>query len=595
MPVALPRASLRAVRSVLPLLVFFGGLCSALAAPSLDVSVDRTEVVLGDRISLTVTLLADTRGFGGPQIQEPRLDGFATVGRMSFSSYDSRKRQNEFKLQLQLSPIKAGELVIGPFRYKEAGGAVSSEPITIKVTGGQQGGQGNAGDPNASAEQAPDNMAFLRWEVEPEGPLWLGQGLRARLCLYANRQLSVRLEHITDVNPQGFWTQERGRRERARLVQIGNDVFAREVLWDQHLFPIRVGELTLPAVTAKMVLSTRGRGVRRSQRLNRKVAAETLTVRPLPPQQRPADFSGPAVGKVRLDAKANRTKVKAADGFQLTITTRVDGLIENVPEIELPDLPGLKAFPPSATTNTSVRGDRVVGVRRQTWLIRPTKTGRIKVPSVNLPYFDPTRGAYASARTRPVWVNVTGTPVASKDADPAAAAASAAPDGPALRTIRKAPVLEASASGPAYTHPLLWVALILPPLALLGLIVSERLQRNRASTAGSRAARKAPRQAKDALSQAGKAKASAAYTAIAHALEAYFEARFGRPFKGLTHPKLVATLTDLGVGADTAQAVVRELENCDFARFAPGSGADDVSDAAGRAAALVDRIEQEVG
>lgn len=56
----------------------------------------------------------------------------------------------------------------------------------------------------------------------------------------------------------------------------------------------------------------------------------------------------------------------------------------------------------------------------------------------------------------------------------------------------------------------------------------------------------------------------------------------------------MATLGELGVGADTAQAIVRELENCDFARFAPGAGADDVSEAARRAAALVDRVEQEV-
>lgn len=592
MPVSAPRASLRAVRAALPLLVFFGLLAPAWAEPSLDVSVDRTEVVLGDQLSLTVTLLADSRGFGGPQIQEPALDGFAVVGRMSFSSYDSRRRQNEFKLQLQLSPVKPGELVIGPFRYTEAGSTVASEPIKVTVTGGAQGG---AGDPNAPAEQAPDQMAFMRWEVEPEGPLWLGQGLRARLCLYVNRQLSVRLEEVSDVNPQGFWTQERGRRERARLVQIGNDVFAREVLWDQHLFPIRVGNLTLPEVSAKMVLSTRGMAVRRAQRLDRKVEALALTVRPLPPQGRPADFAGPAVGEVRLEAQTNRTKVKAEDGFQLTVTTRVDGLIENVPELELPDMPGLKAFPPSATTNTSVRGDQVVGVRRQTWLIRPTQAGRVQVPALSLPYFDPQTGRYTTARTRPVWLTVTGTPLATKDGDPAATAASqASSDGPALRTIRKAPRLEGAAGGAAYTHPLLWAALILPPLALLGLILNDRVQRTRASTAGSRTARKAPKVAKDALAQAGKAGAGQAYTAIAHALEGYFEARFGRPFKGLTHPQLVATLGELGVGADTAQAVVRELENCDFARFAPGAGADDVSEAARRAAALVDRVEQEV-
>lgn len=576
--------------------------CLAWAAPSLDVSVDRTAVALGDRLTLTATLLSDRAAFGGPRLQEPQLDGFAVVGRMSFSSFDSRARQNQLKLQLTLSPLKAGQLTIGAFRYPDPSGPVTSEPVRITVTAPSGGGGPTPGaapgtaDPNGAAapdaEQAPDRLAFLRWEIDTTD-LWLGQQVRARLNLYVNRQVSVRNFNASDINPQGFWTQDRAQRDRPKLVQLGNEVFTREALWDQHIFPIRAGTLTLPAVDATMLLSSRGLGRRQTQEVTRRVEAVPLTVKRLPTDGRPANFSGPAVGQVRIEAASNGSKVKAEDGLQLTVTTRVDGLIQNVPAIELPSLDGLKVFPPSETTNTSVRGDSVVGIRRQTWLLRPTRTGRLQIPALTLPYFDPATGRYATARSRPVWLTVTGQPATDAAPDSAAAAAASAPDGPALRTIRKAPTLESTAAGPAYRHPLLWLAAVLPPLALLGLILAGRVRRQRASTAGSRAARNAAKVATEALGRAGKAAPRAAYTTLAQTLERYLETRFAQPFKGLTHAGLTERLTGLGVREETAAAAIHELENCDFARFAPGSGADDVSEAAGRMAALIARIEEE--
>jgi hypothetical protein len=567
---------------------------TALAAPSIKASVDRTELRLNERLTVEVTLVSERVGFGGPGIQEPDLKGFVSVGRVSFSRYDSRSAQNVKTLQLTLQPVRVGALTIGAFRFPQQGGApLTTEPIEITVQGAQAAPPANRPTQPNTANQVPaapetpgDEVAFLRWEVD-HTQLWLGEQIRAQLVLYVNRELGVRDFEASDVNPQGFWKVERNKRTRARLVQFGQKVYAAESIYDQQLFPLRAGMLKLPAVDTTMTVSTRSFGRRRSQRVQRRAEALALTIKRLPSQGRPANFAGPAVGRVRIEAQSNRTKVKAEDGLQLTITTRVEGLIENVPEVQLPDVPGLRIFPPAATTKTTVRGDTVSGLRRQTWLIKPTKTGRIKIPAVSLPWFSPKHGAYRTARSRPVHLNITGTPRAAPSSD----AAVAGDDAPKLRSVR-AEVDLSPAHGAVHRAPLFYLVIFVPPLAFFGLLLAGRMRSRRDASAGSRAARRAGRDALAALDAAKAQPPSKAYGAIAHALETFLSTRFERPFKGLTHGQLSDALAALGVPAGTATELIEELENCDFARFAPGSDSGDVAAAAARATKLINAIEQ---
>ena len=85
--------------------------------------------------------------------------------------------------------------------------------------------------------------------------------------------------------------------------------------------------------------------------------------------------------------------------------------------------------------------------------------------------------------------------------------------------------------------------------------------------------------------------AALAYGAVANALVAYLEARFQQAFKGLTHPQLAQALRERGVPDAAVGALVSELENCDFARFAPAAAGGSVAEAAARAEAIVGQIE----
>jgi hypothetical protein len=557
----------------------------------LEVSVDRMELGLQDSLQLTIRSV--TQGFGRGNLESPLLSDWQIVGQMERTGFDGAAGVQQRVIVLTLKPLKAGELTIGSFTLKGPDGEVKSQPITIRIGNGAANGNPN-GNPNGSAPteptpEAPDALAFMRWELD-RTELWLGEPTEVELVLYYNRQVRVTDATAPEINLEGFWTQElQGRGER-RLVQFGNEVFVREPLAHRLLVPIKSGALSLAGVGMRLTLAQVQGNRRGSQAVERLAPEIPLNIKALPEAGRPAGFKGPAVGRLVLEAGADRTQVKAADGLQLTVTTQIEGMLQNVPVIELPDLPGFRVFPPSDAEQSAVQNGKLRGVRRQTWLLRPEKNGDLVIPSLTLPYFDPTTGQYAVARTRPINVQATGAVEGGGDgpiieAGPVEGTPAALP----LRDVRKQ--AEATVTSmPIYTGLFLG-AVVVPPALFLLLLLRDRMRHSRSQSAGSRAARQAAGAARKALDRLARAGGDEAYGAIARTLLTYLEARFGRAFRGLTHPDIRRVLAQAKVDEATIGQLIAELEHCDFARFAPVAGSGGVAESVTRSRQIIDRIE----
>jgi hypothetical protein len=392
-----------------------------------------------------------------------------------------------------------------------------------------------------------------------------------------------------EVKLKGFWTHDRKSSSGRRRVQIGEDIFVRETLLHYQLIPLRAGTVELPKVAIEMTVD-QSRGFQRKRvKRTRESEAVPIEVKPLPAQGRPKDFRGSAVGTVKLQAAADRTRVKGEQGVQFTVITTVDGLLQNAPPVELGDVDGFRIFPPSTNENVRLFNQALRGTRRQTWLMRPTRDGDLTIPSVSMPFFDPKTGRYRIARTKALTIRASG--VSSKTATANNDARIATREAPALRTIRK--TLDAQAADrPAYTQAWFLIGVAVPPLAFAGLLLAGRARRRRNATAGSRSAKRAAATAQGRLDAIARGKESSPYAAVSHALIGYLEARLGQPVKGLTHPELERVLQARGATPTQTRDLVAELENCDFARFAPSQGAVGVEECVGRAKTLISGLEK---
>ncbi|MCA9559173.1 MAG: BatD family protein, partial [Myxococcales bacterium] len=325
---------------------------AALAQPTVSVSVDRDRIAFGETVQLSVRVQTVGVQPGQSDLEAPDLRGFRLVGRYQRNSYDSLRKQNTTVLNLTLQAEATGQLTIEPFTLRSGSTVVKSDPLTITVTGSgpaaPPAGQNQATRPGGDPADAPDAGAvpegfdravFIGWDIDAT-EVWLGQQVEARLYVYVNRDLRVTNFNVGKIDLEGFWTHERGQRGRTRsqLVQVGDDVFVRDEVAHYQLFPIRTGTLTLPPVTTQMQVSRGGfaRRVRRQQ-LERSAPPLPVTVKALPQSGRPAGFRGPTVGRLDLRASVDRRRVSADEGVQLTVQTRIEGMIANTPELELPD------------------------------------------------------------------------------------------------------------------------------------------------------------------------------------------------------------------------------------------------------------------
>lgn len=599
MPLTSPIPWVPSARGVgLPLLLLLGLLLAPSAASaesSLVVRADKESIQLGETLGLRIRASTDVGG-GQQRIElaAPSLDDWAIVGQSESQRVDGFRGTRTTTITLTLQPRRAGTLTIGEFTLKVPGDPIRSAPITVKVRDGGVAAPGAPAAPGQAGaspgEAAPDEVVFLRWEVDRD-TAWLGQQLDARLYVYTREGITIREFKLGEIDLSGFWNEQHGqhRRARGRDVVVGGLRFDRQEVAHYSLFPLRVGEQPLPAVTAEMTVGRVGLFGGPRSIVNRAAAEVPITVRPLPVEGRPPGFSGPTVGPTRLTASVDRQQIDAGEGVQLTVITRLDGLIQNAPPVALPALPDFKVFPAGDDTRTDWRDGDMLGVRRQSWLLRPQRGGALQIPALALPYFDPSTGEYGVARTGPIAIRVQGEPGAAPEE-----AAPAAEDGPALRDIRADVDLDA---GPRDGLGLWFPAALFGAPLLFGFgWLAERVRHRRHATAGSRAARTAARDARAKLDRIGRKgdDPRAGYSAVARAVVDYLETRFGAPFNGLTREATRAALVQRGVGPATADALLEELDACDFARFAPAAdAASGLPETARRAAEVIAAVERE--
>jgi hypothetical protein len=326
----------------------------------------------------------------------------------------------------------------------------------------------------------------------------------------------------------------------------------------------------------------------------RRSAELAVEVRPLPVEGRPPGFEAPNVGQLELAGAVDRSEVKAGEAISWRLTVRGVGNLRNIRLPRLAHLDGFKVYEPTVKESISP-GEPVRGDKTYLYLLMPERGGALTLPSVELPYFDPSAEKYALARTEPIELRVEGDPAKVQSAG-------AAPSTENVLTAQIRPIRNRG-SVRSGVGERLWrgrraavLLLGLPGAWLLVLLVDgarRRLARETARSKRRRARRTARRRLRVAEYHIKAQRPSAFFGECARVIYEHLEYRLGAKVEAMTLSELRAHLATRGFAAETAEAVVSELENCDFARFAPSaSGPGEMRAALRRVRALLGAIER---
>jgi hypothetical protein len=286
----------------------------------------------------------------------------------------------------------------------------------------------------------------------------------------------------------------------------------------------------------------------------------------------------------------------------LVVTVSGQGNLRKLAPPRLGGLDGWKLYEPKSDVKIENQGG-ISGRKTVEYLMLSERPGTTMVPAFELTYFDPVARRYITDKTTPIRLVTKGDPNAVARAPGKAAPggeSSAAVEnviGAELRPPRSRPQLGRDIGTTVYRSAFFTWGLVLPPVAFgLTVLVSRVRERMGRDTESARR-RKTRKRVKHHLRAAEKALATgsptAFYAEIDRVVRELLTARLGQPVAGHSRDELPGLITSSGLPPAVAARIVLILEECDRARFAPGSiSTDQLGEALDRAEELIPLIEK---
>ena len=408
------------------LLLILGQAVMAQAA-QITVRTDRNPVPLDESFQIVFDVQGEASGNPDFSVLEKdfRVLGTSRSLRTTFVN-GKMQRTNEYLVSAMAR--RAGRLTIPPVSF----GSDTSPAITIQVLPAS----------TAAAAKAGKADVFVEATVDSEAPYVQQQVL-----------LSVRIYHRIQWREASL-SEPEFRGGEVLVEKLGEDrnfqATRNGAKWNvierrYALFPQSSGRIEMdPLVLTLRVPSGERKARNRSpfgdpffddffsrQTYTRKVVRSggiTLQVRPVP-----ASFSGrhwlPA-RQVKLEESwsAPLDALKTGEPVTRTLTLIADGVsLGQMPELSMPELPGLRIYPDEPQTREEATADGVRSITTRKFAIIPVQAGELRIPEVKLKWWDVNSDSEQVAKLPAHRLTATGAAVVPQPNPPVQPGARATP------------------------------------------------------------------------------------------------------------------------------------------------------------------------
>ena len=380
-------------------------LCFA-EAPQIRVTVDRNKIYEGDSVTLTVSV---ENGSGYPQLNISDIQDFQVISGPNQSSnmqWINGAVSSTHSMVYVLTPMKKGDLSIPALTIRVDGKTYKSEAIDITVY------ERKAQFTQGKQEGAPETKYFLEASVDKLNP-FRGEQVTLTYTIYTQVDISG-FDIKKEPRYQGFWTEDL---YTPRNLQL-REVVREGVKWYSGtvkkiaMFPTQSGSLSVEPLTAVLGIRSDDRSQRGffsnmfATTRNYTLSSNSLQleVQSLPPN---AGKISAAVGDWTVSSQITSNEIKQNDAITLTIRLKGRGNLQSIDiqDIDFPD--EIEFFDPTINVEAHPQGDLIAGTKTIEYVLIPRKAGTIKLPSVELVYFDPQRKQWRTRATQPIALTVS--------------------------------------------------------------------------------------------------------------------------------------------------------------------------------------------
>ncbi|MBL6870251.1 MAG: protein BatD [Flavobacteriaceae bacterium] len=500
-----------------------------------------------------------------------------------------------------LTPKTKGKITIGQAEITINGEVYKTTPISVEVTEAVK----KPNDPN-NVDYVIDGNIHLVAEISKTNP-YLNEGITVIYKLYFRNPISVSdVSELESPSYADFWSHLINI-PRAEINMRGTYKGEpyNEVVWRKAvLYPQKTGKLVLPPLTLNLSLNVPsnrrdlfGRRILTQAQKMITTGQNTIRVKSLPEKNKPENFSG-AVGQFDFDLILDKEALKASESFQAKIKVKGKGNLKlfNLPTISVPNT--LEVYEPEHDEQVKITLSGMQGTIEDNYTIVPQFQGKYPIPPVQFSYFDPQTASYKTLTSRDLIVDVfdgptAGTPrTSSTGTEPKQVITT---NENAFRFIKLDTTLSRINQEVFWMSRSFWILLLLPLFLLLTAYLIKLFVFDKTEDASSLKQRRAQQLAKKYLSSAKKEFHDQArfYEALERALHNYLKAKLKIETTELSKSKIEILLKEKKVAQHTAQEFVTVVENCEMARYAPGSSVNIQGDFE-KASTLIAQIDRQL-
>lgn len=592
---------------------------------SLRVSAPSTVEVGGKfRVQFTVNT-QNVSHFSAPDFKGFEvIYGPATSSQSSFQMINGRTSQSSSIIYTYvLLAGNSGTFTIGSASVQVDGKTVKSKPVQVRVlsggaggAGGSSNGGGSNGGGNYGGGQSSSAPSASSSNISAKDLFMTATASRTSVHEQEAILLTYKIYTLVDLTQldgklptlDGFQIQEIPLpRTKEFSIEQYNGRNYRTVTWSQYLlFPQKSGKLTIPSITYEGVVITRNRnldpieaffnGQSGYSEVKRKITTPTLTINVSPLPNKPEGFSG-AVGKFSVSSSISTKEVDANEAVTLKISVQGSGNMKliSTPEVQFPK--DFETYDAKVNDNFQLTRSGLSGSKDFEYLFVPRHPGTYEIPASEFIYFDTESRSYKTIKTEAYTLKVNkGKGGAGQSVSNYSGQQQDVQQlNQDIRFIKKGDVDLHQPGDTFFGTWKCWAAYILPFLLFVIAMVLGRKQMkanaNVAHLRGKKANKVALKRMKTAKKLLDTHDTGKFYDEVLRALWGYVGDKFNMSQESLNKENIEQSLISRQVPDEQIQQFMKVLNDCEFARYAPGDVNENMENVYNSAISAISKME----
>lgn len=607
------------MRKIILLLLFITTTFTSWANDKITFTAAAPEVVVsGDQFRLTFTVNSQkVRDFRAPSIK-----GFEVLMGPSRSTQSSTQIINgnvtstsTITFTYILMAEKEGTYSIPGATIVADGNNYTSNSVSIKVlppdqSAGQSNGRGGVSSARnqANAGKITDKELFIT-ATASKSKVYEQEAILLTYKIYTQVNLTQLHGDMPDL--KGFHTQEveLPSQKQWSLEHYNGKNYNTTVYSQYVLFPQQSGKLEIPSITFEGTISQlvasddpfdaffNGGSNYINIKKNIVTPKLTIDVKELP-AGKPANFSG-GVGEFTLSSSISTQELKTNDAVTIKLVISGTGNMKliNTPEVGFPQ--DFEIYDPKVDNKFNLTREGLTGTKVIEYLAIPRHAGTYTIPAIEFSYFDLKSQAYKTLKTDSYTLNVA---KGEGNADQVIANFTSKEDlkvlGKDIRYIKTGNTHLTEKGKYFFGSTSYYVWYIIPLALFIGFMIIYRKQAMENANVAKVRTKKANKVATKRMKNAGKLlaekKTEAFYDEVLKAMWGYISDKLNIPVSQLSKDNIEEELNKYGVSEDLIKAFISTLNECEFARYAPGNQNEAMDKVYSSAIDIISKMENSI-